>query len=238
MTDFAAQREKMVERQIAARGIHNPNLLKAMREVPREAFVPAALAGEAYEDMPLPIEAGQTISQPYIVALMIAAAGIAPGSKVLEIGAGSGYAAAVVGRIADRVIAIERHGELAALAEVRMRQLGYLNIRIVEGDGSAGMSEEAPFDAILAAASGSHVPESLKQQLAIGGTLVMPIGEPGAVQSLVAVTRTGEETWQKQDLGPVRFVPLIGAQGWSEEGSSDPGERRPRPTGATGPEKR
>jgi protein-L-isoaspartate(D-aspartate) O-methyltransferase len=216
MADFAARREEMVERQIAARGIRNPHLLKAMREVPREAFVPPALADQAYEDMPLPIEAGQTISQPYIVAVMIAAAGVAPGGKALEIGAGSGYAAAVMSRIANRVIAIERHGELAALAEARMRQLGYDNVRIVHGDGSAGMKEEAPFDAILAAASGSHVPECLKLQLSIGGTLVMPIGEPGAVQSLVAVTRTGDEAYRTQQLGPVRFVPLIGEHGWSE----------------------
>lgn len=218
MTGFAARREQMVERQIAARGIRNPHLLKAMREVPREAFVAAALASQAYEDSPLPIEAGQTISQPYIVALMIEAAGIAPGGRALEIGAGSGYAGAVMSRIADRVIAIERHGELADLAEARMRQLGYDNVRIVHGDGSAGLAEEAPFDAILAAASGSHVPDILKRQLAIGGTLVMPVGEPGAVQSLVAVTRTGEEAYQTTDLGPVRFVPLIGEQGWSEEG--------------------
>jgi protein-L-isoaspartate(D-aspartate) O-methyltransferase len=217
MADFMARREEMVERQIAARNIRNPRLLKAMRDVPREAFVPAALAGQAYEDMPLPIEAGQTISQPYIVAVMIEAAGIAPGGKVLEIGAGSGYAAAVMSRIADRVIAIERHGELAALAEARMRRLGYANVRIVHGDGSVGMPEEAPFDAILAAASGSHVPESLKHQLAIGGTLVMPVGVPGAVQSLVAVTRTGDEAFMTRDVGPVRFVPLIGAQGWSEK---------------------
>jgi protein-L-isoaspartate(D-aspartate) O-methyltransferase len=218
MTDFAALRERMVERQIAARGIGNPHLLRAMREVPREMFVSAALAGQAYEDMPLPIEAGQTISQPYIVAMMIEAAGIRPGGSALEIGAGSGYAAAVMSRIADRVIAIERHGELAALAEARMRQLDYDNVRIVLGDGSAGLPDEAPFDAILAAASGSHVPEILKRQLAIGGTLVMPIGEPGGVQSLVAVTRTAEEAYQATDLGPVRFVPLIGAQGWSDEG--------------------
>jgi protein-L-isoaspartate(D-aspartate) O-methyltransferase len=206
----------MVERQIAARGICDPILLKAMREVPREAFVPAALAGQAYEDMPLPIEAGQTISQPYIVALMVEAAGIAPGGRVLEIGAGSGYAAAVIGRIAKRVIAIERHGELADLAGARMRQLGYENVRIVHGDGSAGMAGEAPFDAIVAAASGSHVPEALKRQLAIGGALVMPIGKPGAIQSLVAVARAGAESFRTRDLGAVRFVPLIGAHGWSE----------------------
>jgi protein-L-isoaspartate(D-aspartate) O-methyltransferase len=218
MTDFAARREAMVRRQIAARGIRDPHLLKAMREVPREAFVPPALAGQAYEDMPLPIEAGQTISQPYIVALMIESAGMRPGGKALEIGAGSGYAAAVMGRIADHVIAIERHAELAALAEARLWRLGYGNVRIVHGDGSAGMPDEAPFDAILAAASGSHVPEALKRQLAIGGTLVMPIGEPGAVQSLVAVTRTGEEAYRTEDLGAVRFVPLIGEEGWNEAG--------------------
>lgn len=226
MTGFAARREQMVERQLAARGIRDPHLLKAMREVPREAFVPAALADHAYEDSPLPIEADQTISQPYIVALMIEAAGIAPGDKVLEIGAGSGYAAAVIGRIAERVIAIERHGELAALAEARMRRLGYDNVRIVHGDGSAGLAEEAPFAAILAAASGSHVPEILKRQLAIGGTLVMPIGEPGAVQSLVRMTRVDGETYRTGDLGPVRFVPLIGEQGWNERGE------RPAPLAA------
>ena len=224
MDDFATSRNQMVERQIAARGIRSPRLLAAMREVPREAFVSAALAGQAYEDSPLPIEADQTISQPYIVALMIEAAGVAPGDKVLEIGAGSGYAAAVMGRIAEEVIAIERHAELAALAETRMRRLGYDNVRILHGDGSAGLPEQAPFHAILAAASGSHVPEALKAQLAIGITLVMPIGEPGAVQSLVKLTRTAEDSYDSEDLGPVRFVPLIGEQGWTERG-----ERRSPP---------
>ena len=218
MADFAALREEMVRRQIEGRGLRDPHLLAAMRAVPREAFVPAPLAGHAYEDSPLPIEADQTISQPYIVALMIEAAAIAPGGKVLEIGAGSGYAAAVIGRIAGAVIAIERHGELAALAAERMKRLGCANVRIVHGDGSRGLPEEAPFDAILAAASGSHVPECLKHQLAIGGTLVMPIGEPGAVQSLVAVTRTGDEAYRTEDLGAVRFVPLIGEEGWNEAG--------------------
>jgi len=216
MTDFAAQRGKMVERQIAARGIHDPDLLRAMREVPREAFVPAGLVAQAYEDTPLPIEAGQTISQPYIVALMIEAAGIAPGAKALEIGAGSGYAAAVMSRVADLVIAIERHEELVDLARMRVRELGYANVRLVHGDGSVGLAEQAPFDAIIAAASGSHVPEALKGQLAIGGTLVMPVGEPGAIQRLVAVTRAGEDVWRTRELCPVRFVPLIGEEGWQE----------------------
>jgi len=216
MTDFASRREKMVNRQIAGRGIHAPELLRALREVPREAFVPPALADHAYEDMPLPIEAGQTISQPYIVALMIEAAGIGPGDKVLEIGAGSGYAAAVMSRIADLVIAIERHEELADLASKRMRQLGYANVRIVHGDGSVGIPEHAPFDAIIAAASGSHIPQALKGQLATGGTLVMPIGEPGAIQSLVAVTRTHANAYRTRELCPVRFVPLVGQEGWKE----------------------
>jgi protein-L-isoaspartate(D-aspartate) O-methyltransferase len=227
MTNFAARRDAMVERQIAARGIHNPELLQAMRDVPREAFVAAALANQAYEDSPLPIEADQTISQPYIVALMIEAAGISPGAKVLDIGAGSGYAAAVISRIAGRVIAIERHGELATLAAARLRDLGYDNVRVVHGDGSAGLPDEAPFAAILAAASGSHVPETLKQQLAIGGTLVMPVGKPGAVQSLVRMIRIGDEAYQTTDLGPVRFVPLIGEQGWDENGvHRTPADRR------------
>jgi protein-L-isoaspartate(D-aspartate) O-methyltransferase len=216
MTDFASLREAMVAQQIAARGITGAALLAAMRAVPREAFVSAALAARAYDDSPLPIEAGQTISQPYIVALMIEAAGIAPGHCVLEIGAGSGYAAAVIGRIAGKVVAIERHAELAALAAGRMERLGYDNIAIVEGDGSAGWPEGAPYDAILAAASGSHVPEALKRQLAMGGTLVMPVGEPGAVQSLVKVTRLAGDAFEDEDLGAVRFVPLIGAQGWDE----------------------
>jgi len=215
MPDFARAREEMVARQIAGRGIADPSLLDAMREVPREAFIADAWRASAYVDRPLPIEAGQTISQPYIVALMIAAAGVAAGHKVLEIGAGSGYAAAVMGRIAREVIAIERHGELVRLAASRMARLGYDNVRVIEGDGSAGYPDEAPFDAILAAASGSHVPEALKAQLAVGGSLVMPIGEAQAVQDLVRVKRCAEDVFEQESLCPVRFVPLIGAEGWS-----------------------
>src|SRR5688572_2040392 len=189
MADFSRNRDAMVEHQLAARGIEDKRLLAAMREVPRHLFIPSNLAEFAYEDSPLPIEADQTISQPYIVALMIEAAEVAPGDRVLEIGAGSGYAAAVMGRIADEVIAIERHAELAELAAERMERLGYDNVRIVHGDGTRGWPEEAPFEAILAAASGSHVPEALLEQLSVDGTLVMPIGEPHSVQSLVKVTR-------------------------------------------------
>lgn len=216
MADFAAERETMVRQQIAGRGIRDSRLLEAFRAVPRERFVPRGVSELAYEDGPLPIESGQTISQPYIVALMIEAAGIASGDKVLEIGAGSGYAAAVMSRIAGKVFAIERHAELAALARERMERLGYGNVRIVEGDGTGGLPDEAPFDAILCAASGSHVPEALRRQLAVGGVLVMPIGEPDAVQRLVRVARRGEADFDEEDLGPVRFVPLIGAHGWTD----------------------
>jgi protein-L-isoaspartate(D-aspartate) O-methyltransferase len=218
VADFAAERELMVRRQIAGRGIKERRLLDAFRAVPRELFVPERVRELAYGDGPLPIEAEQTISQPYIVAAMIEAARISPGDRVLEIGAGSGYAAAVMGRIAAEVIAVERHGELVELARERLERLGFDNVRIVEGDGSEGLPDEAPFQAILCAASGSHVPRALLDQLSIGGILVMPVGEPDAVQNLVKVVRRGEEEFQQEDLGPVRFVPLIGAQGWSEKG--------------------
>ena len=216
MADFAALREAMVERQIAGRGLNDVPLLAAMRDVPRELFVAEEIRDFAYEDGPLPIEAGQTISQPYIVALMIHAAGVAPGSRVLEIGAGSGYAAAVLSRIAGEVIAIERHGALADLAAARMARLGYRNVQIISGDGSAGWPDSAPYDAILAAASGRHVPDVLRRQLKIGGALVMPLGAPGEMQNLIRLSRQGEEEWVQEDLGPVRFVPLIGEEGWRE----------------------
>ena len=220
MPDFETAREQMIERQIAGRGITSQHLIRAMREVPRHLFVTADLAAFAYDDSPLPIEADQTISQPYIVALMIEAAEVAPGDKVLEIGAGSGYAAAVMSRIVREVIGIERHQLLAELAAERMQRLGYDNVRIVHGDGSRGCPAEAPFEAILAAASGSHVPEVLVRQLSIGGTLVMPVGEPAAVQNLVKVRRLGEEDFEREDLGPVRFVPLIGEHGWDSGGGA------------------
>jgi protein-L-isoaspartate(D-aspartate) O-methyltransferase len=214
MTDYAAEREAMVERQLKHRGIHDRSILDAFRAVPREAFVDADVAHLAYGDHPLPIAAGQTISQPFIVAEMIEAAGIAPGATVLEVGAGSGYAAAVMSRIADGVIAVERLPELAAIARERLARLGYANVTIVEGDGSSGWPDEAPFDAIVVAASGSHVPPSLVEQLAPGGRLVMPVGDPGRVQELVKVTREAGGRVRQDSLGEVRFVPLIGEEGW------------------------
>ena len=206
----------MVERQLRRRGITEPIILDAFRQVPRELFVSDEYAHLAYGDHPLPIEAEQTISQPYIVALMMQAAAIKAGDKVLEVGSGSGYAAAVIGRIAARVIGIERQHELVEVARERLERLGYDNIDIVEGDGTKGCSDGAPFDAILAAASGSHVPEPLLGQLAPGGRIVMPIGDPGAVQELVKVTKQEDGILRRENLGAVRFVPLIGEEGWSD----------------------
>jgi protein-L-isoaspartate(D-aspartate) O-methyltransferase len=216
MTDFAAEREAMVERQIASRGIREPTILEAFRTVPREEFLSPDCRDLAYGDHPLPIEAGQTISQPYIVALMVHAAEIKCGDKVLEVGAGSGYAAAVMSRIAGEVIAIERQGELVKVAQERMQRLGYDNVRIVEGDGTRGWEADSPYDAILAAASGSHVPPAWVEQLADGGRIVMPVGEPSFVQKLVKVTKGPVGNLITEDLGAVRFVPLIGEEGWSE----------------------
>jgi protein-L-isoaspartate(D-aspartate) O-methyltransferase len=214
MTDFASEREDMVERQLRRRGITEPEILNAFGAVPREAFVSDEYAHLAYGDHPLPIEAKQTISQPYIVALMVEAAEIQPGDNVLEVGAGSGYAAAVISRIADKVTGIERQHDLVEVARERLQRLGYDNVEVAEGDGTRGWPDSAPFDAILAAASGSHVPQPLLDQLNPGGRLVMPIGEPGGVQKLVKVTKRPDGSLQQSDLGAVRFVPLIGEEGW------------------------
>ena len=216
MSDFADLRGQMVRRQIEARGIFDPLILDAFREVPREEFVDEKQRQWAYDDHPLPIEAGQTISQPYIVALMIEAAEIRPGDKVLEVGAGSGYAAALMSRIAREVIGIERQHDLVEVARERLQRLGYGNVKIVEGDGTRGCPGEAPFDAILAAASGSHVPDPLVDQLAPGGRLVMPIGDPGWVQELVKLIKLPDGSTEQKNLGGVRFVPLIGEEGWRE----------------------
>jgi protein-L-isoaspartate(D-aspartate) O-methyltransferase len=217
MDDPQQQRDRMVERQIAARGVHDRYTLEAMRRIPREEFVAPPLREFAYEDSPLPIEAGQTISQPYIVALMIAEARIRPGERVLEIGAGSGYAAAVMGAIALKVYAIERVPELAQRARERLDALGYDNIELRVGDGTRGWPEAAPFDAILAAAGGPEVPEVLLQQLAPGGRLVMPIGATREEQRLTLVTRAGDGRFVQKELGDVRFVPLIGEHGWRDD---------------------
>jgi protein-L-isoaspartate(D-aspartate) O-methyltransferase len=210
----------MVEAQIARRGVRDPAVLAAMRSVPREAFISPGFEEFAYEDSALPIAEGQTISQPYIVAAMAAAAELEENDKVLEVGAGSGYAAAVISRIAAKVFAIERLAPLAQAARERMRVLGYGNVELRAGDGSNGWPEQAPFDAILVSAGVPRIPEALKHQLAIGGRLVIPIG-PMEEQRLVRLTRTGEAIFQQDDLDAVRFVKLIGAGGWAPAGEEN-----------------
>lgn len=214
---FAEARALMVERQLRRRGIRDERLLEAFAAIPRERFVDQRLDHLAYFDQPLEIGFGQTISQPYIVALMIEAVAVRPSDRVLEVGAGSGYAAAILSRLARSVVAIERVPELAAQARERLARLGFDNVEIVEGDGTLGWPDGAPYDAILAAASGREVPPSLVEQLAPGGRLVMPMGAPRSVQTLLLVTRHEDGTLESRDLGRVRFVPLIGEQGWSED---------------------
>lgn len=208
-------RQLMVDRHIRARGIADQRVLDAMASVHREDFLPPDLIEFAYDDQALPIEAGQTISQPYIVALMAEAARLQPGNTVLEIGTGSGYAAAVFAKIAARVYTIERHADLAEGAKERLVQLGYHNVEVRCGDGTLGWLEHAPFDAIIVAAGGPEVPRALLDQLAVGGRLVIPVGSSHA-QELVRVTRRSEAEFDREDLGAVRFVPLIGEQGWRE----------------------
>jgi protein-L-isoaspartate(D-aspartate) O-methyltransferase len=230
MLDFADARERMVERQIARRGVSDPAVLAAMRRVPREAFVPRRLRELAHEDMPLPIEAGQTISQPYIVAAMIAAAAVQPGDKALEIGAGSGYSAAVLAEIAGRVVAVERHETLARGARRRLAALGYGNVEVHTGDGTLGWPDAAPFDVIIATAGGPRVPQTWLDQLSIGGRLVMPVGESPRRQRLMKMVRKGEDAFEQEQLGEVMFVPLIGEHGWDEREDRAPRrrvERRP-----------
>jgi len=206
----------MVRSQVSARGIRDPAVLRAMREVAREAFLPPELAEFAYRDSPLPIACKQTISQPYIVALMTAALALRPGDRVLEIGTGSGYAAAVLSRVARQVYTVERHEELAAAAAARLRELGYANVSVLHGDGTLGWPEHAPYDAIVVAAGGPGVPEALLDQLAPGGRLVMPMGESRDLQTLIRVTRRADGGLDREDLGDVRFVPLVGVDGWRD----------------------
>ncbi len=214
-TTFERQRDRMVATQIEARGIRTPRTLAAMRAIPRERFLPDELAGSAYDDAPLPIDEGQTISQPFVVALMVDALQVGPRDRALEIGAGSGYAAAVLGELAEQVWAIERHQTLARAAAVRLRQLQCSNVHVLCADGTLGWPDEAPFDAILVSAGGPAVPGPLAQQLAIGGRLVMPVGESTGEQTLVRIRRIAEHAFEEDELGPVRFVPLVGGQGWA-----------------------
>ncbi|KPF96663.1 protein-L-isoaspartate O-methyltransferase [Rhodopseudomonas sp. AAP120] len=213
-SDFAAQRARMVEQQIRARGVSDPLVLAAIAKVPREAFVPNLTRAHAYDDSPLPIGGDQTISQPYIVAVMIAALQLEGGERVLEVGTGSGYAAAVLAAIAGDVISIERLEPLADRARTALAALGIRNVEVRHGDGSRGCPERAPFAAIVVAAGGPRVPDSLKAQLAIGGRLVMPVGADQLGQKLLRVTRRSDSDYFVETLTDVRFVPLIGAEGW------------------------
>lgn len=212
--DYAARREQMVRNQLAERDIHDPAVLAAMGQVPREAFVLQPYRAYAYDDTPLPIPANQTISQPYIVAYMIAALALRPEDKVLEIGAGSGYAAAVLSRIAREVFTVERHRKLADFARERLAGLGYVNVQVRHGDGTRGWPEHAPYEGIIVAAGGPAVPASLRDQLAVGGRLVMPVGRSRRQQHLIRVTHTEETVYREEMLVPVALVPLIGDEGW------------------------
>lgn len=226
MNDFSRLRADMVSNQIYARGVRDELVLEAMRKVPREEFVPAHLRNDAYADCPQPIAEGQTISQPYIVAYMVEALALRGGEKVLEVGAGSGYAAAVLAEIAGEVYAIERIGQLAESAASNLIDAGYDNVHVLHADGTRGWLDEAPFDAILVSAGGPVVPESLKSQLAPGGRMVVPVGTDLRSQELVRVTRREKGQFDREDLADVRFVPLIGEQGWELE---EPGPEATRP---------
>ena len=217
----ASKRDEMVDLQIAGRGVRDDRVLEAMRKVPRHEFVPEDLREAAYEDGPLPIGEGQTISQPFIVAYMAEAARLEGGERVLEIGTGSGYGAAVLAEIAAEVVTIECIAVLATRARATLERLGYRNVEVLVGDGTLGWPASAPYDAIIVTAGGPFVPPSLRAQLKPGGRLVMPVGEEIWGQTLTRLTRGADGEDREDDLGPVAFVPLIGAEGFE-----DPTRRR------------
>jgi protein-L-isoaspartate(D-aspartate) O-methyltransferase len=215
MRDFSLDRAKMVRDQIERRGIKHPGVLAAMREVPRHHFVSMEYQSEAYADHPLPIGFGQTISQPYIVALMTELIQPDPQDCVLEIGTGSGYQAAVLSQLVRQVHSIDRHADLVKGAQRVAEQLKLTNIQFHEGDGSLGLPEHAPYDAILITAAAPQVPKPLLAQLKVGGKLVLPVGERSQ-QKLERWIKTTEESYDHDQDIPVSFVPLLGEYGWSE----------------------
>jgi len=212
--ELDARKQRMVSEHLIARGIRDPAVLKAMLEVPREAFLPPVMERFAYDDGPLPIEAGQTISQPFMVAYMIEALELSGKERVLEIGTGSGYAAAVLSRCAAEVFTVERLPVLAESARIRLQTLGYRNVLVQLGDGTLGWQDHAPYHAIVVTAGAPEVPGELLEQLSPQGRLVIPVGPTPHLQTLVRMRRIAEAKFQREELCPVRFVPLIGEQGW------------------------
>ena len=215
MIDFPKARLKMVEEQIISRGIKDPKLIAAMKKIPRHLFVEEALQNQAYSDHPLPIGDKQTISQPYMVALMTEALQLTGKEKVLEIGSGSGYQTAILAELSEKVFSIERIRSLAIRARKLLYELGYFNVEIKIFDGTFGWMEESPFDAIMVTAGSPNIPQSMIDQLAMGGRLVIPVGDAYA-QDLLRVTKI-EGGIKKEDLGGCRFVKLIGKYGWEDE---------------------
>ena len=218
MDRYAKQRKKMVDSQIRSRGVRDERVLRAMEKIPRHLFIDEGLIGQAYNDNPLPIGEKQTISQPYIVALMTEALELKGREKVLELGTGSGYEAAILAELADRVFTIERIASLAQKARKLLESLNYYNVVIRVGDGTYGWREESPFDAIAVSAGSPSIPRMLVEQLAIGGRLVIPVGSRYS-QSLIKLTRLSEnpDDVKREDLGGCRFVNLIGEHGWKVE---------------------
>ncbi|MBN1380097.1 MAG: protein-L-isoaspartate(D-aspartate) O-methyltransferase [Deltaproteobacteria bacterium] len=215
MDRYQKPRLRMVDSQIRSRGVKDPRVLKAMEMIPRHLFVDNGLADQAYNDNPLPIGGGQTISQPYIVALMTEAMELKGREKVLEIGTGSGYQTAILAELADQVFSIERMATLAASARKVLDSLNYYNVAIRVGDGTYGWKEESPFDAVIVTAGAPHVPKILVEQLNIGGRLICPVG--GRIsQDLIKLVRQSEavDDVKMTDLGGCRFVDLIGEHGW------------------------
>lgn len=229
VNDQAQLRKWMVKHQIEARGVKSRKVLDAMRTVPRELFLPDALHEFAYEDAPLPIAGNQTISQPFIVAMMIDALDLKGGETVLDIGTGSGYAAAILSCIAAKVFSVERIAQLADQAKAVFQAHGFNNIHVLQSDGTLGWAEHAPYDAIVVAAGGPVVPEALKNQLKIGGRLIIPVGFDQYSQELLRVTRVSENEFKTEDLADVRFVPLLGEEGWKPGQPEPSGRRAPTP---------
>ncbi|TVM03578.1 MAG: protein-L-isoaspartate O-methyltransferase [Candidatus Brocadia sp. WS118] len=212
---YAADRFHMVQYQLVNRGIHDEGVLKAMSEIPRHLFVPELYRHAAYDDCPLPIGEGQTISQPYMVAIMTQCLELKGDEKVLEIGTGSGYQAAILGRLASHIYTIERHSALASRAKTILKQAGYDNIDVIVGDGSLGLPDKAPFHGIIVTACAPHAPKSLLDQLEIGGRLILPIGNP--YHQILHQMVNQEKRVEDRNILECAFVPLIGEEGWNEE---------------------